>query len=610
MTTSPYTGATRADWETTADRLLGALAPYATPDHAQIRLHGRTSWSGEASDGLEGYARSFLLAAFRIAGARGLGTEALLDRYSRGLLAGTTPGGPFSWPPVADRSQQMVEAASIAIALHETRAWLWERLDGVEQDRVAAWLGGMVGRRTNDSNWVLFQVVVEQFLASVGAPYDQSEIDRGLDRIEAWHRGNGWYADGPGQSFDHYAAWAFQVYPLMWARMVGPHDGGRTDVYRERLLDFLGQYVHLFGGDGAPVHVGRSLTYRFAAVTPFWLGALCDATPLSLGQTRRLCSRTLHHFASRGVPDGRGLLTLGWYDEFLPMTQPYSGPASPYWASKGFLGLLLPPDHPVWTEPEAPLPIDIADVTVALPAPGWLVHATHGDGVVRLLNHGSDHNPPPPAPAEDDPHYAKLAYSSATAPDTGAEARAADVDGHVALVRADGSATRRRRIERGGVGEHWARSSYVDDGARLETTSVVRGPWEVRVHVVTGPACGQVRDGGFAVAGGAAPTTATGAGWATATTPDGLVSAIIAIAGWTEAGVAAAQDANAFGPSSRTPYLSSAERSAAATTHISLVVLSREPIDADLLRGAVSAEVAEHRLWVGFPDGVTIEVPR
>ncbi|ARX87925.1 hypothetical protein SMD44_07410 [Streptomyces alboflavus] len=68
---SPLTGWTRAHWEALADRQLQALVPYATPKFAQYRLPGRGSWSGVVSDGLEGFARSFLLAAFRIAGAAG-----------------------------------------------------------------------------------------------------------------------------------------------------------------------------------------------------------------------------------------------------------------------------------------------------------------------------------------------------------------------------------------------------------------------------------------------------------------------------------------------------------------------------------------------------------
>ncbi|MYW06656.1 DUF2264 domain-containing protein, partial [Streptomyces sp. SID3343] len=64
---SPYTGWTRAHWEAVADGLVAAVEPYRSPGGALITLPGPTSWSGARSDGLEGYARTFLLAALRAA---------------------------------------------------------------------------------------------------------------------------------------------------------------------------------------------------------------------------------------------------------------------------------------------------------------------------------------------------------------------------------------------------------------------------------------------------------------------------------------------------------------------------------------------------------------
>ncbi|MGC5412341.1 DUF2264 domain-containing protein, partial [Streptomyces sp. DT225] len=121
-----------------------------------------------------------------------------------GLAAGTDPGSGEAWPRLTDCSQQLVEAASVAIALHETRPWIWDRLDAGVQERVADWFSGFVGGRTWDNNWRLFQVVSEQFLASVGAPYSRSDIEGGLDRIEDWYVGDGWYTDGSGRNFDYY----------------------------------------------------------------------------------------------------------------------------------------------------------------------------------------------------------------------------------------------------------------------------------------------------------------------------------------------------------------------------------------------------------------------
>ncbi|MDQ0711456.1 hypothetical protein QFZ55_000908 [Streptomyces luteogriseus] len=621
--TSPVTGWTRAHWEAVADRLLDALTPYASPGLAQYRLPGPPSHSGPWSDGLEGFARSFLLAAFRIAGSGGRETPGLIERYAAGLASGTDPHSPDHWPPITDRGQPMVEAASVAIALHETRPWIWDRLDDRVRQRTADWLGGFVGAVVNDSNWRLFQVITEEFLASVGARHDRREIDAGLARLEDWYRGDGWYTDGDGRKFDYYNAWALHLYPVLWARIAGPRADLRLVAeHRTRLRSFLHDHQHFFGADGAPVHQGRSLTYRFGTTAPLWAGVLADATPLPPGRTRRLASGALKHFAERGVPDERGLLTLGWYRPFLPVTQRYSGPASPYWASKAFLGLLLPADHPVWTAPEEPGPVETGDVRRALPAPGWLLHSTASDGIVRLVNHGSDRLPPPPATSDDSPHYARLAYSSATAPETPPPPHTVP-DNHIALLAPDGAPTPRGRIHplgaEGARAASWHRAVLPGsvEGHRIETVSVVHGPWEVRVHRVDAPPGTPVREGGWAVADDTGPPVGrTGPARATARRADGLTSTVVGLHGWQGAGAAVAHAAgtNACGHHSATPYLTLPAHPGGTHLLVTLVVLSADPdVNGDphargsgtRVRVAAAGEVE-----IRFPDGTRERVPR
>lgn len=583
--------------------------PYAAPGFAQFRLPGRPSISGPASDGLEGYARTFLLAAFRIAGAGGDVPASLLERYTEGLAHGTDPAHRFAWPVAADCSQQIVEAASIAIALHETRPWLFDRLDAPTRERVVGWLAAFAGKRTWQSNWVLFPVMVQQFLAGVGGPHDPAAIEAGLDRIEEWHTGDGWYTDGAGRSFDYYAGWALHLYPLLWARMSG--DRVRGDRYRERLRAFLDQYQHMFARDGAPVHQGRSLCYRFAAVAPLWLGELTGATPLPAGRTRRIASGALRHFVERGVPDERGLLSLGWYDRFLPAVQHYSGPASPYWASKAFVGLLLPADHPAWTVRESPAPIDEGDRVVAMPGPGWLLHATRHDGVVRLVNHGSDRARHLATDGLEDPHYTRFGYTSHAAPEAGEEARARAVDGHLAVVAPDGTISRRRRIEPIGARDRWAASAYEDElpagPVRVVTASLARGPWEVRTHRVTAPAGCAVRAGGYALADAHPPAVHIGPGWARVSRPDGLASVVVGLRGLPDAAVATSVDSNAYGVHSATPYLTAPAHPGGTAVYASLVVLTGDRIDPAALAGAFAVAVEGEVLTVTFPDGERTE---
>ncbi|MFI0482962.1 DUF2264 domain-containing protein [Actinomadura sp. 9N215] len=596
---SPYTGWTRAHWEAAADRLLDAVTPYMSPQGALVRLPGTPGWSGPVVDGLEGFARCFLLAAVRLAGNGGIDRRDQAERWVRGLCAGTDRGGPEAWPPITDHSQQIVEAASIAVALHLSRPWIWDRLSSNARERVCAWLAGVVGRRVRDNNHVLFQIVVEEFLSSAGALDDRAGIEAGLARVEEWYRGDGWYQDGPrrrtdyrdaadgvvcasgydaGERFDYYNAWGFHYYPLLWAHIAGARAGQRAVVYRARLRSFLAQYVRLFGADGAPLHHGRSLTYRFACLAPFWLGAWQDATPLAPGLTRRLASGTLRHFAAHGAPDAQGLLRPGWYGAFRPSIQPYSGPGSPYAASKGFLGLLIPPAHPVWTAAEEPLPVETGDYVTALPVPGLLVHGTRGDGVVRVLNHGSHYLMAPPSRERDDPHYAKLAYSTHTGPELGQDGR---LDNHVCLISANGRASRRERVHRAAVaGDHaasWHRPLLDDgtppDACRIDSVSVVCGHWEIRVHRVVAQPGRPLREGGYSLAGPVPPTASAAGTHAVVRRPDGLVSAVAALHGWRDADVRSGSGASAFGEHSAVPFLSGVTPPEGESIFVSAVLL-------------------------------------
>jgi hypothetical protein len=614
--TSPFTGWTREHWVTVADLLLEGVRRYASGANAAIYLPGpKPRTTSRQNEGLEGFARTFLLAAYRLAASDGLVSGDLIDRYSEGLRAGTDPRAKEAWPPIEDRAQPIVEAALIALALHETRRWIWQELDDSTRQRAVEWLSGIQGKRTALNNWVLFPVIVQAFLKSVGAPYRQDEIDRNLDLVDSWYRRDGWYTDGPGQNYDHYVGWGLHFHTLMWCRIDGDlSDRARAAIYRRRVFHFLEQYRLLFAADGAPLYQGRSLTYRFGVVAPIWAAVLVDATPLAPGETRRIASGVLRHFLDRGAIRN-GLLTLGWYDEFLPMIQAYSGHGSPYWGSKGFCGLLLPADHAVWTAEEEPMAVERSDFSVALPEPGFLVHGTASDGIVRVASHRSDHFPlrtPRPhrslarravgrfaraldgprqaAPPTSDPHYAKLAYSTHTAPECGAND--SDVDNQVSLIRPDGTASRRVRIHCLGVADRFAASVFYPQepatAERIETMAIVHGRAEVRVHHVAAPFGGTVRGGGFAIASVRPPEALAGDGWSLVRGADGLTSLVAALHGFDATAVHRSEETNPFGRYSATPYLTHPGDLSLEAIFVSLVVLTADDLDPDEVRHLVT----------------------
>ncbi|WP_405774782.1 DUF2264 domain-containing protein [Streptomyces sp. NBC_00859] len=543
---SPHTGYTRAHWEAAADGLLQAAWQWSTPGRALLDLPGRPSASGVRSDGLEGYARTFLAAAFRVAGAGGEDPHGWLDRYADGLAAGTlTPGrdDTESWPVIQDHTvfgQPMVESASVAIGLRLTRPWLWDRLDAGVRDRTEDWLRGALRHTPAPNNWYLFPCTVAAFLESVGRGDAETARakERALELLDGWYRGEGWYADGDGRAFDHYNGWALHLYPVLDAYLSG--DAELSARYGGRLREHLEGFSLLFGADGAPLHFGRSLTYRFAAGAAVGLGAVTGHTPLTPGTSRRLISGALRYFLDRGATGDDGLLSLGWHGPHDATLQPYSGPASPYWASKAFVSLLAPADHPLWTAPEEAAPSEGPDRVLALVAPGLLVQSTRTDGVVRLHNHGSDHLRPHEGEsgAADDPLYHRHAYSTVTGPTAGENAP----DNHLAVVLSGVRSSRRafRPLGAGhGDGWGWAASWHrpvfasgapMVPGLRVESVTVARGRNELRVHRILG-----------APAGARLEHT----GWATG--PDDAVrSELLGVYGWQTRDTVRAPQGTAF----------------------------------------------------------------
>lgn len=634
----------RADLVALADRMLDAVRGFASPGHARITLPGPAGGYGTAVDGLEGFARSFLLAGFRIAGEPDSphSTE-LAQWYARGITTGTDPSSDERWVRLTEHPQAKVEAASIALILDLTRPWVWDRLEPAVQQRVVDYLAPAVGDPTYPQiNWVWFRLVVQTFLRSVGGPFSLDEMAQDLATHDTFARADGWMSDGAERAYDHYVGWALHLYPALWARMAGAADLAEPRRERDRaMLDrFLRDAVALVGSDGSPLIQGRSLIYRFAAAAPYWVGALAGVPSLSPGQLRRAATSIIAHFARNGAPDDRGLLTLGWHAPWPRLAQAYSGPSSPYWASKGLLGLALPADHPVWTAPEEPLPVETGDPLRAVRAPGWLVSGTRADGIVRVVNHGTDHAVEG-ATVSDSPLYARLGYSTATSPILDESGWHAPVDQTVALVDGAGRVSHRAGMHPVTVATHstpdgvelgiaasvadahWVepapgqrdhgsgRAGTVTPAGRVAVVSLVRGAWEVRLVRVESladgvdPAFVTLRFGGWPVAGDGPELV--GPGSAGVSRPPsfgavGLRSSITALhGGEATPGVATAPD-GPLGVPVRVPWLEFPVRVGAWVAV--LIELAGAAPGASPAGSATPTGDRDVTIAVGWPDGV------
>lgn len=616
-TLSPYTGVTREHWIAVADHLLTSADAYRSPEGARINFPGRPSQQGPATDGLEGFARTFLLAAFLHAG--GADRNNHLQKYLDGLVAGTRTVGADdneSWPEVGHvgrTGQPHVEAAGIALSLHLTKDDSWGRLEPDEQDRLAAWFRATIEKEPSPNNWYLFPATIASFLEGVGRADDQTRyvLDRALGLIEVWYRGEGWYSDGAGEAYDHYVGWAMHLYPVLHARLRGLTS--LEEKLGPRLDEFLDSFGRTFDRDGSPLYYGRSMTYRTATLAAVALGEAVGRTPLTPGQSRRILSAGLRYFVERGSITDHGVLSLGWHGEHLPSIQRYSGPGSPYWASKGFLALMLPADHPVWTATEEALPADTEDHVRSLGV-GLLIQNTAADGLVRVHNHGNDHLKPDAADAgAPDPLYSRFAYSTRTGPTSLHDPSDNDLQVRIRRVW-----SARRRIHRVETGENWAASWHaprfpqfspwegsdsaeggpVLPSARIESVTAVRGALEVRIHrPIWVPPSLPLRLGGWAVAGGHPHDFEIAvAGTTVGVEAGGLRSQVVGLHGWDSAGTTPAPYGTAYGEWAVVPELLGTT-SAENTVYVAAASLSGVPVEE-----SVEASVEGAVVTVRWPD--------
>ena len=622
----------RDRWVAYSDRLLSAARAHLSSGGAQVRYPGAEGGYGRDVDGLEGFTRTLLIAGFRIAGERGIGVDDLIEFCLRGITAGVDPAGSDRWVRLTEHAQAKVEAASIALILDMTRPWVWDRLDEVTRRRVIDYLAPVVGDDSYpQTNWLWFRVVVQTFLRSVGGPWSQADIDADLALHDSLVRADGWISDGFERSYDHYVGWALHLYPELWSRMLGAAElaVGREARDIELLDRYLGDALALVGADGSPLLQGRSLIYRFAAAAPFWAGVIAEVPSWSAGTLRHAATRIVAHFDDHGVPDRSGVLSLGWHGAWPALAQSYSGPGSPYWAAKGLLGLSLPADHPVWAAKPEPLPVETGDTLRAIVAPGWIVSGTHADGIVRVINHGTDHAVEGTMSA-DSPLYARLGYSTATSPLLDDDSWHHPLDQSVVLVDAHGRSTHRSgmrllpvRVEDHGVGiagstwdAHWldpqpsvhrhgsGLAGRMTSAGRLNVHSLVRGAWEVRVFRlealeaesgVTG-----IRVGGWPIAGSETALRVTD-DTAIARAGD-VTSSLRSLLGKGQADVQGRTDASPLGRASAVPVLD--YPAVVGIWNAALVGLSEAAGDATALLD-LTEHPGELALTVTWPDGLT-----
>lgn len=351
---------TKSGFISLARLFLDPLLPLYSAGGALVHPGDTGATYPESTIGMEAFSRPLWALAPLWAG--GGKAEDFLPLYRKGLANGSDPQSPEYWGDPHDYDQLFVEMAAIACAILVTPQNVWHPLTEPQKTNLARWLDTINHHELPGCNWLLFRVVVNLALDSIGRPCDMALAAADMAEVDKWYVGDGWYSDGPAEikpQKDYSNPWAIQYYTVLYSVFAAKHDPARAALYRERAVLFGRQFAQWFDENGAALPFGRSLGYRIGQSAFYAACIWAGLEPLPLPVMKGIIVRNLQWWLARPIFDRDGVLTIGNGYPQMYMAEQYNAPGSPYWGLKVFLLLVLPDDHPFWSCDASPLPREL-----------------------------------------------------------------------------------------------------------------------------------------------------------------------------------------------------------------------------------------------------------
>jgi hypothetical protein len=255
--------------------------------------------------------------------------------------------------------QPIVDSAYLAQAFLRAPKALWEPLDSLTKQWIVSSFKSLRNRKPFNSNWLLFGAITEAFLLSIGEEYDHVRITNGVDSLNDWYKGDGWYGDGPNLAFDYYNS--FVIHPMMvdTLRLLVDHKLAEEKSYELALIRMQRYAVgqeRMISPEGTYPPIGRSITYRTGAFQALSQIALMEKLPESILPAQVRCALTKvkqNMYSIPGTFDKNNWLTLGFCGHQPDIADYYTSTGSLYMATLSFLPLGLPETNLFWTQAPA-----------------------------------------------------------------------------------------------------------------------------------------------------------------------------------------------------------------------------------------------------------------
>jgi hypothetical protein len=417
---------------------------------------------------------------------------------------------------IAFANQAVTEIAGYLVAVYFAKDRFWDCIEKTKRDRIAAWIKNwsvIALRHSWANNHYWYPIICIEILKNLG--YDCAELEEdlkaGYDFLESLYCGEGWYRDGAFGRFDYYEAWTHHAYTLLWiliAEKNTPDYEKRAAEYRRRSEKYLKYYSLFFDSDGGMAAYGRSISYRFAAVSPFGLAALAGCN-IDLGLAKNIILKNTGYFFENVRMSSDGCFPCGYLYETTGIIETYTNEGTVTCFTEALMCLLAGEDHPLWKAEITPLPIEKGDYIESCPLEGLeiVLAGNNKKNGVTLFNNsihyyqdgffGHRFN-------DMAGYYSKFAYNSRA----GFGISCADnvsSDNMISLYTPDGTmASHRRRIYNRGIVDGVLISEHIpfsnDSGTVIKSWVLpLADGFHVRVHRVTLKQPYIVVEGGFSV---------------------------------------------------------------------------------------------------------------
>jgi hypothetical protein len=365
-----------------------------------------------------------------------------------------------------------------------------------ERRHIDEWLASCTVVPVRRNNWAWFTAVNQAARIALKDKFDEFSFDQrsmfeDLKALDEMYAGGGWYNDDkPRQSFDYYNSWVFSSHFLYWNAIVGGRFPDWSKRFGDRLRQYLATALLFFGSNGSHILYGRSLIYRWAALTPMVLAYSQKLWPHDPGTLHRIVRASLDFHTTSGAFDREHGKLRETYSEngTVDIQESYIDGGHPYWGMQAFALWLIPREDPFWFAFSGLLPVEKADFVQPLEAPGMVLLGHKASGQVKLLQGRS---------TKTDWHYRdkynKFVYSSHFPMDILQRQDICPWDN--ALVIRDRRT--RKSVGRGAFDQTHLLPDGIEVSYSMEygalklsvrTTVIAQGEFELRVHRIIAPA--------------------------------------------------------------------------------------------------------------------------